>query len=68
LGAGLGFLLAGVLSKTWLVLAESLAAGAMLTMIAAAMIPEAAAHAAPNTARLSTLAGFLAPVMFKMLE
>jgi zinc transporter ZupT len=41
LGAVLGFRLAGVLSETWLVCAEGVAAGAMLTMIAAAMIPEA---------------------------
>jgi zinc transporter ZupT len=67
-GAGLGFLLAGVLSENWLVFAEGVAAGAMLTMIAAAMIPEAAAHGNPNEVGLSTLAGFLAAVMFKLLE
>ena len=67
-GAGLGFLLAGVLSESWLVFAEGVAAGAMLTMIAAAMIPEAAAHGNPNEVGLSTLAGFLAAVMFKLLE
>jgi len=68
LGAGLGFLLAGVLSETWLAFAEGVAAGAMLTMIAAAMIPEAAAHGKPSAVGLSTLAGFLAAVMFKLLE
>ena len=67
-GSGLGFLLAGVLSETWLVFAEGVAAGAMLTMIAAAMIPEAAAHGKPSEVGLSTLAGFLAAVMFKLLE
>lgn len=67
-GAGLGFLLAGMLSETWLVFAEGLAAGAMLTMIAAAMIPEAAAHGRPNEVGMSTLAGFLVAVMFKLLE
>ena len=67
-GTGLGFLLAGVLSETWLVFAEGLAAGAMLTMIAAAMIPEAATHGNPNEVGLSTLAGFLAAIMFKLLE
>ena len=36
-GAGLGYLLAGQLDHTWLALFEGLAAGAMLTMIAAAM-------------------------------
>jgi zinc transporter ZupT len=67
-GAGLGFLLAGVLSETWLVFAEGVAAGAMLTMIAAAMIPEAVAHGAAGAVGLSTLAGFLAAVAFKLLE
>ncbi len=67
-GAGFGFLLAGVLSETWLVFAEGVAAGAMLTMIAAAMIPEAAAHGRPSVVGLSTLAGFLAAVLFKLLE
>jgi zinc transporter ZupT len=67
-GAGLGFLLATVLSETWLVFAEGLAAGAMLTMIAAAMIPEAAVHGRPSTVGLCTLAGFLAAVLFKLLE
>ncbi|MFZ5833076.1 MAG: hypothetical protein ACOY3P_23565 [Planctomycetota bacterium] len=68
IGAGLGFLLAGVLSETWLVFAEGVAAGAMLTMIAAAMIPEAAEYGRPSEVGLSTLAGFLAAVMFKLLE
>ena len=67
-GAGLGYLLAGVLSETWLVFAEGVAAGAMLTMIAAAMIPEAAAHGKPSEVGLSTLAGFLAAILFKLLE
>ena len=67
-GAGAGFLLAGVLSETWLVFAEGVAAGAMLTMIAAAMIPEAATHGRPSEVGLGTLAGFLAAVMFKLLE
>jgi zinc transporter ZupT len=68
IGAGLGYLLAGVISETWLVFAEGLAAGAMLTMIAAAMIPEAAAHGNPSAVGLSTLAGFLAAILFKLLE
>ena len=67
-GAGLGFLMAGVLSETWLVFAEGVAAGAMLTMIAAAMIPEAAAHGKPSAVGLSTLVGFLAAVSFKLFE
>lgn len=68
IGSSLGFLMASVLSEGWLVFAEGLAAGAMLTMIAAAMIPEAAAHGNPNEVGLSTLAGFLAAVLFKLLE
>jgi hypothetical protein len=37
-------------------------------MIAAAMIPEAAEHGNPSVVGLSTLAGFLAAVLFKLLE
>jgi ZIP family zinc transporter len=68
IGAGFGFLLASLLSENWLVFAEGLAARAMLTMIAAAMIPETAAHGNSNEEGLSALAGFLAAVMFRLLE
>ncbi len=68
IGAGLGFLLAGVLDHTWLAFFEGLAAGAMLTMIAAAMIPEAVLMGSGNSVGLATLSGFLAAVMFKLLE
>jgi zinc transporter ZupT len=67
-GAGGGFLLADTLSHAWLSLAEGLAAGAMLTMIAAAMIPEAVHMGKANVVGLSTLAGFLAAISFKLLE
>jgi zinc transporter ZupT len=67
-GAGAGFLLAGSLSHAWLIFAEGLAAGAMLTMIAAAMIPEAAHMGNSNAVGLSTLAGFLSAISFKLLE
>jgi CRP-like cAMP-binding protein len=67
-GAGAGFLLADTLSHAWLVFAEGLAAGAMLTMIAAAMIPEAVHMGKPNAVGLSTLAGFIAAISFKLLE
>ena len=67
-GAGLGYLLAGALDPTWLIFAEGLAAGAMLTMIAAAMIPEAVHMGNPSAVGLSTLAGFLAAISFKLLE
>lgn len=68
IGAGVGYLLAGVLDHTWLVFFEGLAAGAMLTMIAAAMIPEAVLMGSGNTVGLSTLAGFLGAILFKLLE
>jgi zinc transporter ZupT len=67
-GAGCGFLLAESLSHTWLVFAEGLAAGAMLTMIAAAMIPEAVHTGNANAVGLSTLFGFIAAIGFKLLE
>jgi zinc transporter ZupT len=68
LGAGAGFLLAEELGHTMLVFAEGLAAGAMLTMIAGAMIPEAVHMGNANAVGLSTLAGFLAAISFKLLE
>jgi zinc transporter ZupT len=68
IGAGLGLLLAGVLDPTWLVFAEGVAAGAMLTMIASAMIPEAVHMGNANAVGLSTLAGFMAAIAFKLLE
>ena len=40
----------------------------MLTMIAAATIPKAAAHGKPREVGLNTLAGFLAAVLLKLLE
>jgi zinc transporter ZupT len=68
LGAGGGYMLAGSISRTWLSFAEGLAAGAMLTMIAAAMIPEAVHMGRANTVGLGTLVGFLAAISFKLLE
>ena len=68
IGAGAGFILAEALSHTWMVFAEGLAAGAMLTMIAAAMIPEAVHMGRANLVGLSTLAGFIAAISFKLLE
>ena len=67
-GAGAGFLLADSFSGEWLSFAEGLAAGAMLTMIAAAMIPEAVHTGKANSVGLSVLAGFLVAVSFKLLE
>jgi zinc transporter ZupT len=67
-GAGGGFLLADSISGLWLSFAEGLAAGAMLTMIAAAMIPEAVHMGKANSVGLSVLAGFLVAISFKLLE
>ena len=67
-GAGGGFLLADTISSVSLSFVEGLAAGAMLTMIAAAMIPEAVHMGKANSVGLSVLAGFLAAIMFKLLE
>ncbi len=67
LGAGAGFLLAESLAHTAVVFAEGLAAGAMLTMIAAAMIPEAVHMGRASVVGLSTLAGFLAAISFTLL-
>lgn len=68
-GAGVGYLVGAVLPHVALVAIEGVAAGAMLTMIAATMIPEAV-HLAGSSARvgLATLFGFLAAVSFKLLE
>ncbi|MCK5367030.1 MAG: cyclic nucleotide-binding domain-containing protein [Cyclobacteriaceae bacterium] len=68
IGAGIGYQAAGMIDHTWLVLLEGLAAGAMLTMIAAAMIPEAVVLGSGNLVGLSTLAGFLSAILFKLLE
>jgi len=67
-GAAGGFILADSISSAWLSFAEGLAAGAMLTMIAAAMIPEAVHMGKANAVGLGTLAGFLAAISFKLFE
>ncbi len=67
-GPGLNFLLASELPYTWLVFAGGLAAGAMLTMITAAMIPEAVHLGNAGTVGFSTLSGFLAVTLFKFIR
>lgn len=67
-GAGIGYMLGGAVSHTIVVGIEGLAAGAMLTMIASAMIPEAVHLGSANTVGLSTLCGFLSALMFKLFE
>jgi zinc transporter ZupT len=47
---------------------EGLAAGAMLTMIAQTMLPEAVHIGGPKVVGLSTLIGYLSAVAFKLLE
>jgi CRP-like cAMP-binding protein len=48
--------------------AEGMAAGAMLTMIAQTMIPEAVHLGGASAVGLSTLAGFLGTAAFKLIE
>ena len=68
LGAGIGYVIAGELSHTFIVGMEGVAAGAMLTMTAAAMIPEAVVLGTGNVVGLSTLTGFLGAIVFKLFE
>ena len=67
-GAGAGYAAGELLPKALVVGAQGLAAGAMLTMIASTMLPEAVHLGSPNAVGLSTLSGFLAAVAFKLLE
>ena len=67
-GSAVGFLVAESLEHAWVVFAEGLAAGAMLTMIASAMIPKAVHMGNASVVGLSTLAGFLSSIAFKLLE
>jgi len=64
----IGYILGAQLDHTVMVAVEGLAAGAMLTMIAQTMIPEAVHLGSSNTVGLSTLTGFLSAVAFKLLE
>ncbi len=68
IGAGFGYWLGGSVDHSLVVFIEGLAAGAMLTMIAAAMIPEAVHLGGSHITGLSTLAGFLAAIAFKLFE
>lgn len=67
-GAALGYLLSEALSHVFIVGVEGIAAGAMLTMIAAAMIPEAAHRGGPIASGVGTMLGFIAAISFKLLE
>jgi len=68
IGAGVGYFTAEMIDHNWMVFLEGVAAGAMLTMIAAAMIPEAVVLGSGNIVGLGTLAGFLSALLFKLLE
>lgn len=63
-----GFYYGEEVPHTVLVATEGMAAGAMLTMIAQTMIPEAVHLGGATTVGLSTLAGFLGTVAFKLIE
>lgn len=67
-GAGVGCAAGEVLPRVVVVGAQGLAAGAMLTMIASTMLPEAVHLGSPSAVGLSTLAGFLGAVAFKLFE
>lgn len=67
-GSGVGYWLGDYASETLLLGIEGLAAGAMLTMIASTMLPEAVHLGGPTGTGLGTLSGFVAAVSFKLLE
>ena len=67
-GAALGAYIGDSISHGSLVFIEGIAAGAMLTMICSAMLPEASHLSDNNLVGLSTLGGFLCSIMFKLLE
>jgi CRP-like cAMP-binding protein/zinc transporter ZupT len=67
IGAALGNLFFTGTSLTAVSLIQGLAAGAMLTMIAETMLPEAYTKGG-SVIGLATLAGFLAAIFFKTLE
>ena len=68
LGGMLGYFLGAEVKHTTVVGMEGIAAGAMLTMISQAMIPEAVHLGGAGIVGPSTLAGFLSAVAFKLLE
>ncbi len=68
MAAALGAVMGEWVPHNAMVFIEGLAAGAMLTMICAAMLPEAAHLAPPNWVGLATLSGFFSALLFKVLE
>ncbi|MEC7751735.1 MAG: cyclic nucleotide-binding domain-containing protein [Myxococcota bacterium] len=68
IGSALGYSLGESLGHVAVVGIEGLAAGAMLTMIASAMIPEAIHLGGARITGMATLCGFLAAISFKLME
>jgi hypothetical protein len=68
LGAAFGAYVGESIPHSAMIVVEGIAAGAMLTMIGSAMLPEAAHLSSPNMAGFSTLIGFVAAVGFKLFE
>jgi zinc transporter ZupT len=68
LGAIFGYYFGAKIPELMEIAVEGLAAGAMLTMIAQTMIPEAVHIGGHQVVGLSTLAGYLAAVAFKLFE
>ena len=68
LGAAFGAYVGETIPHAAMIAVEGIAAGAMLTMIGSAMLPEAAHLSTPNVAGFSTLVGFVAAVGFKLFE
>ncbi len=67
-GAAFGAYVGESIPHSAMIVVEGIAAGAMLTMIGSAMLPEAAHLSTPNMAGFSTLVGFVAAVGFKLFE
>jgi CRP-like cAMP-binding protein len=67
-GAAFGAYVGESIPHSAMIVVEGIAAGAMLTMIGSAMLPEAAHLSSPNMAGFSTLIGFVAAVGFKLFE
>ncbi len=67
-GAVFGFYFSTAIPESLMIGVEGMAAGAMLTMIAQTMIPEAVHIGGHRVVGLGTLAGYLAAVGFKVFE
>jgi CRP-like cAMP-binding protein len=67
-GAAFGAYVGESIPHSAMIVVEGIAAGAMLTMIGSAMLPEAAHLSTPNMAGFSTLVGFVSAVGFKLFE